>query len=189
MGTRAADALRGSLAVAFWSSRWAAEDLADDEFFWEPVDGCWSIRRHGDARSDGWGTGEWRCEDPWPHPDPPPVTTIGWRLVHLCAWTDVYRDWTFGDAQLALPEMEVPGDAASAVAWLHDAQARFTEAVGGLDDDDLAQLRPAHFGGRLPVQWLAGAIAREHIHHGAEIGVLRDLRRGHARTQPAPLSS
>jgi hypothetical protein len=188
MGKQVADALRGALGVAFASSRWQVENLTDDEYFWEPVSECWAVRKREDAATQGWGTGEWVCEDPWPHPDPPPVTNIGWRLVHLCAWTDVYRDWTFGDAKLALPDMEVPSSAGAAVQWLHDAQRRFSLAVRGLDDADLTQLRPAHFGGELPVQWLVGAIAREHTHHGAEIGVLRDLRRGVARSNGPAVS-
>ncbi len=100
----------------------------------------------------------------------------------------MYRDWTFDAAQLARPQLEVPGDAAHALAWWHRAQDELSAAVARLDDDDLPQLRPAHFGVDLPVQYLVGAIAREHTHHGAEIGVLRDLRRGHARTQPSPPS-
>jgi hypothetical protein len=39
----------------------------------------------------------------------------------------------------------------------------------------------------LPSRRLVLGIAVEHIHHGAEIGLLRDLRRGHARVQPPPI--
>ena len=50
--------------------------LTDDEFFWEPVPHCWTVRRDG--------RGHWAPDYPEPpHPEPPPFTTIGWRLVHV----------------------------------------------------------------------------------------------------------
>lgn len=52
--------------------------LADEEYFWEPVSGCWSLRPGPDRTwplDGGEGAG--------PEPDPAPVTTIVWRLGHL----------------------------------------------------------------------------------------------------------
>src|SRR5918997_1403799 len=49
--------------------------LTDDEYFWEPVPGCWSVRRRDD--------GTWSMDWEWPTPTPPPVTTIAWRLAHM----------------------------------------------------------------------------------------------------------
>ena len=89
--------LRTQLQRAFHAALGDVEGLDDGEYFWEPVTGCWSVRRRGEAER-GWGTGEWVCEDVWPPPAPLPVTTIAWRLVHLCAWTDVYRSYAFEDA-------------------------------------------------------------------------------------------
>lgn len=165
---------------AFDSSCRLTEGLTDDEYFWEPVPSCWSVRPR-DRAGPGWGVGYWVCEDPWPHPDPPPVTTIAWRLVHLCAWTDVYRDWTFGVARLRLPSLEVPGSAQAARQWLERAQDAFAAEVSKLVDADLEEPRPWHAGGMLPIGQLVEGIAVEHVHHGAEIGLLRDLHRGHAR--------
>lgn len=180
---QAAQALRDLVDRAFQSARWLVEGVSDDEFFWEPTPGCWSIRPR-ELAPVGWGTGSWICEDGWPPPDPVPVTTIGWRIVHLAAWTDIYRDWTWHDAALALADLEVPGTAAEALGWLHRSQGEFGEELDRLQDDDLLVERPAHYGGEVPVGSLVRGIAFEHIHHGAEIGVLRDLRRGHGRVQP-----
>ena len=47
------------------------EGLTDEEYFWEPVEGCWSLRRGADGR--------WRL-DHGPEREPAPVTTIAWRL-------------------------------------------------------------------------------------------------------------
>jgi hypothetical protein len=62
--------------------------LTDGEYLWEPVPGCWSIRRRaagpGPAAAFLVGAGEWgRDSAPFPHPWPPPFTTLAWRLGHL----------------------------------------------------------------------------------------------------------
>src|SRR5215471_17082945 len=76
---RGMDAAAGSLITAFdyvWgrvTGRLAG--LTDEEYFWEPVAGCWSLRQGDGGRwqLDGGGGGG-------PAPDPVPVTTIAWRL-------------------------------------------------------------------------------------------------------------
>jgi hypothetical protein len=181
----AVQVLDAVLAKSFDSLRWLLEDIGDDDCFWEPGDPCWSVRRREDA-TVGWGTGAWVCEDRWPPPDPLPLTTIAWRMAHLAAWTDIYRNWTFEDQTLGLLDFDVPGTRDGLAAWLFAGQDRFRAEVATLDDTQLGELRPAHWGDLVPTHDLVSAIAVEHIHHGAEIGLLRDLRRGHARVQPPP---
>jgi len=55
--------------------------LTDEEYFWEPVAGCWSLRQDEQSRwrLDGGGGGG-------PAPDPVPVTIIAWRPGHLGGW-------------------------------------------------------------------------------------------------------
>jgi hypothetical protein len=182
----AKDLLRSVVRKAFDNVRWLLEDVDDHDCFWEPTSPCWSVRRRSVA-GPGWGTGDWVCEDAWPPPDPLPVTSIAWRMAHLAAWTDIYRNWTFEDQTLGLARLEVPGSRDGLAAWVRSAQDRFSECVDALADPDLAELRPAHYGPHLPIFRLVSGIAVEHIHHGAEIGLLRDLRRGHARVQPPPV--
>ena len=112
------------------------------------------------------------------------MTTIGWRVVHLAAWTDIYRCWTFSDERRTLLDAEVPGDAAAGLAWLYEAQDQFMSAVDTLDDVSVFESRPAHWGASLPAVSLITTMLTEHVHHIAEIGVLRDLHRGHALTRP-----
>ena len=45
------------------------DTLTDEEYLWEPVPGCWSIRPTGPG-----GRGE--IEQVWPDPQPAPVTMI-----------------------------------------------------------------------------------------------------------------
>jgi hypothetical protein len=74
---------------------------------------------------------------------------------------------------------------------LRRVQDEFASAVSGLRNQDLLRLRPVHWGAELPVGALVWQIAMEHLHHSAEIGVLRDLCRGAARTDwwPEPVAS
>src|SRR3954462_708556 len=66
--------------------------LGDEEYFWEPVAGCWSLRQVGDGRwqLDGDGGGG-------PDPDPLPVTTIAWRLGHIGGTLAGFARMRFGD--------------------------------------------------------------------------------------------
>jgi hypothetical protein len=175
--------LQRQLAHAFAASRWQVEGLSDDEYFWEPHAGSWSVRRRGTAPSpQPSGRGEWVIDGEWPLSGPPPLTTIAWRLVHLAAWTAVYADWTFATATRSYDDVEVPGRARDAVLLLHRVQDEFASAVTSLSDHELTEMRPVHWGEHLPVATLVWQIAVEHLHHSAEIGVLRDLRRGSGRS-------
>ena len=74
------------------------DGLTDEEYFWEPVRGCWSIRpRDKSAAPISEDSGEWAMDFASPDPVPAPVTTIAWRLAHIivsCLGCRV--DWYFG---------------------------------------------------------------------------------------------
>ncbi len=56
--------------------------IEDAEYFWEPVAGCWSVRRRSEAVTKlANGRGEWVCDHDLPDPDPAPLKTIAWRLI------------------------------------------------------------------------------------------------------------
>jgi DinB family protein len=182
----AADVLKVQLRHAWLDSRRVLEDLTEDEYLWEPASPCWSVRRRGSSVR-GWGSGEFVCEDAWPPPDPLPTTTIAWRVIHLAAWTNIYWQFAFGDTRPDLNEFDVPGDFSAGLAWLYGAQDDFIATVAGLSDESAFEPRPAHWGESVPVVRLVTTMLTEHVHHIAEIGVLRDLRRGHALSR-LPLS-
>ena len=69
--------------------------LTDDEYFWEPVPGCWTIHRDE--------TGAWISDYAQPDPDPAPFTTLGWRLVHVADCKVMYHEWAFGPRKLTFP--------------------------------------------------------------------------------------
>src|SRR2546423_958933 len=51
------------------------EDLGDEEYFWEPAPGAWSVRPGGDGRL--------HMQFGLVFDEVPPVTTIAWRLTHI----------------------------------------------------------------------------------------------------------
>lgn len=179
----AAEVVKRQLRHAWIYSRGVLQDLDEDEYFWEPTALCWSVRRRS-PDTYGWGKGEFVCEDAFPAPEPLPATTIAWRAVHLAAWTDIYRTWAFADGRPTLLEAEVPGTATGGLSWLYEAQDRFMSAVDTLDDVSVFELRAVPSGKSVPAVNLVTTMLIEHVHHIAEIGVLRDLHRGHARTRP-----
>jgi hypothetical protein len=183
----AADVVKVQLRHAWLDARRVLDGVTEAEYFSEPASPCWSVRRR-ESSVRGWGSGEFVCEDAWPPPDPLPITTIAWRVIHLAAWTDIYREFAFDGKQPDLNDADVPGDIGAALAWLYRAQDQFIDAVDRLTDESVFEPRPAHWGELVPLVRLVTTMLTEHVHHIAEIGVLRDLRRGHALSQPPPPS-
>ena len=64
--------------------------LTDDEYLWQPVQGCWSVRPRSEQRTppNRWlPDGEWGLDLDYPDPVPSPFTTIAWRMTHLIGST------------------------------------------------------------------------------------------------------
>src|SRR5215218_2263792 len=61
------------------------DGLTDEQYLWEPVPGMWSVRRRADATTPmAAGTGDTVIDYELPEPLPPPLTSIAWRLGHIC---------------------------------------------------------------------------------------------------------
>jgi hypothetical protein len=157
------------------------EGLGDDEYFWEPVAGCWNVRHVGEGTAPVQaGSGEFRCDYAFPEPDPPPVTTIAWRLAHIIVGVLGERNHShFGGPEISYDSFAYAGTAAEALQQLDDGYAGWSAGVLGLDEESMARaVGPAEgpFAER-PMSELVLHINREMIHHGAEIALLRDLYR------------
>jgi len=64
------------------------DGLTDDEYFWEPVTGCWSVRPCDRAAAkEVAGSGEFVLEFAFPEPRPAPVTTIAWLPRSHTPWS------------------------------------------------------------------------------------------------------
>lgn len=157
------------------------EGLTDDEYFWEPVPGAWSIRPRAEARTAmAAGGGELVADFEFPEPVPAPVTTIAWRLGHVIVGVFGARNAShFGGPAMEYSSMDWPSTAEAALALLDDTYARWTKGVSRLDDAGLAAPVGEAEGdfAEFPYSALVLHINREAIHHMAEVAVLRDLYR------------
>ncbi len=155
--------------------------LTDDEYRWEPVPGMWSVRPRGTSPAPAsLGNGAFTQDFAWPQPDPPPVTTIAWRLCHLLVGVFGTRVAAhFGGDPVRYDTYDYPGDADTALARLDAAYAAWNAGVRALTLDDLARpCGPAEGPyAEYPMAALVLHINREAIHHGAEVALLRDLYR------------
>ncbi|MEV1171556.1 DinB family protein [Nonomuraea sp. NPDC049784] len=149
------------------------EGLTDEEYLWEPVSECWTVCRGED--------GSYEADGARLPPEPPPFTTLAWRVTHLIDVLQAERTATwFGhrpSPQDGLPG--VPGSAADALRALEHAYDVWRRRLAGLSEDDLVSPMGPIAGPYAEQDGTAFAlhILDELIHHGAEIGVVRDLYR------------
>lgn len=146
------------------------EGLDDDEYLWEPVPFCWSVRL-----SD---SGAWEAERTRPAPEPAPFTTIAWRTWHIgneCLAQ--FSELLFGESPLEIEQQQWYPTADEALGAMEQAWSGFSAGYHSLDDEQMAEKLGPEWG-----QWSesnrADAIlhvADEVIHHGAEVSLLRDL--------------
>lgn len=152
--------------------------LTDDEYLWEPASGCWSVRPTGGGRF----TIDWVR----PEPQPPPVTTIAWRLCHIGSGLMLRVNHHFGDRSLTMAAIDWPGTAAGGLAFAEEAYTGWCAGLDGIDEVVLtrrSQGPPGTLDGQFPFADVILHVNRELIQHGAEIALLRDLYR--ARGEPA----
>ena len=157
------------------------DGLTDDEYFWEPVPGCWTLR----PAPGGGFVGDWAE----PAPDPPPVTTIAWRLTHII-WVIGEHGLTpvafhGGKADWHDPSV-YPGSAADALGHFDRAAEVWRGELAAVSEDRLWQPMGPEAG---PFADASSAAFVEHIHdelihHGAEVALLRDLYRARPRARP-----
>jgi hypothetical protein len=163
--------LLGLSEYVFNRTRRRLEGLTDDEYLWEPVAGCWSVRV---------GSGENLAVDLEPGVQQGSFTTIAWRTWHLILCYGAARNeiWLRGSDDGAEEARCLPqATAAGAVGALDAANQWWQALLEGLTEaglaDDLGPIAGPYS------QSSRGSFVLhqldEQIHHGAEIGVLRDL--------------
>lgn len=124
------------------------------------------------------GSGEFTIDFELPEPEPPPVTTIAWRMAHIIVGIFGERAAShFGGPSVDYPSFGYAGTAAEGLAQLDEGYRRWREGVRGLGAEGLGQPCGEAEGpfAERPLGELILHINREAIHHGAEICLLRDL--------------
>ncbi|MEV4440163.1 DinB family protein [Streptomyces sp. NPDC049577] len=187
---RLADRMTGPVTDSGDGTDTPVGPLTDEEYFWEPVPGCWSVRRRVDGPGPRAallaGSGDWgRDGASYPHPWPPPFTTIAWRLSHLSEMLALRADHTAGGHALTRDDYPVSGDAAGAVAAFDAGAAAWRKALLSADDDALDTVGyctyPHGSDPEQPFITIVWWVNQELLHHGAEIALLRDLYRARPR--------
>jgi hypothetical protein len=141
--------------------------VTDEEFMWEPVPGCWTVRQLE--------TGRWLPDYLDKPGEPPPFTTLGWRILHLASCKLMYHEYAFGPGRLSWDELDYPHSAAAAVEWLSEGHERLRSTLDSLKDEDLDTMRLTNWGEKWPTWRIFWTMISHDLHHGAEIGCLRDL--------------
>ncbi len=158
--------------------------LGDDEYLWEPVPGMWSLRRRGESVAPlQVGAGDVVVEFAMPEPDPPPVTTIAWRMGHLSLVFGERAANHFGDGGVSYATVDWPLTAAGGLDLLDHWYAQWMDGVRALDATALAAPCGPHEGpfAESPFAALVVHVNREAMHHAAELLLLRDLYRNRTR--------
>jgi hypothetical protein len=142
------------------------DGLTHDEYFWEPVPGCWTVQPNG------------AIDFAYPPPQPEPFTTIAWRLAHVIVGVFAMRNHNhFGGPPADYQSWSYARDAGTALTQLDEEYHRWITGVQALTDEDLGRpCGPAE--GPYAEHSMAELVLhinREVIHHGAEIACLRDL--------------
>lgn len=144
------------------------DGLTTSEYLWEPVAETWSVRAGEGAvpRVDGAGERD---------VDPPPVTTIAWRLWHIAI--DCLDDYTRrfrGDTTDASARWTLDPD--EAIEMLQEKWIAYRGVV--VDRDWWEELGTTwESWSRHSTADMAMHASNELVHHAAEIALLRDLYR------------
>ncbi|MEE2033315.1 DinB family protein [Rhodococcus chondri] len=169
-------ALRDQLA---YPVRSRLEGLTDDEYFWEPAPGCWSVRPRGTGTAPVQaGSGAMTIDFAMPEPGPPPFTTIAWRLGHVIVGVLAMRNAAhFGRTPTDYMSFEYAATADDALIQLDTELATWLAGVESLGEAGLARPCGEAEGpyAEYPLAALVLHINRELIHHLSEVCLLRDL--------------
>ena len=141
--------------------------LTDDEFFWQPAADAWTIYEDR--------PGHWTYHYAIPDPEPAPLTTIGWQVVHIATTKLMYHEWAYGAARLTFPDLEIPHDAKSAIGLLEDGHRLLQHDLAAEMEADLDHPRKTNWGDMWPASRIFTAMTDHDALHAGMIGCLRDL--------------
>jgi DinB superfamily len=171
------NSIRESITGAFdevWRrTRGRLDGLTDAEYLWEPLSDGWTLRPDagGRWRIDGEGGGG-------PAPDPVPVATLAWRIGHVGLMFADFGHRLFHGLDITLDDVEFSGTAAGGLEFLETTyRDHWRDPLDAMTDERWWEPSgPAFFGyAGHPVIDVVLHVLDEFTHHGAELGVLRDL--------------
>ena len=162
--------------AALWDRRLTG--MTDEEYFWSPVPGAWSIHPRGTSTAPiQGGAGDFTIDFAFPEPDPAPFTTIAWRLGHVIVGVLAARNAAhFGAPPASYESWEYAGTAEEALVQLNTQLDTWLDGVAWLGQEGLAvPVGEAEPYPEAAMAVLVLHINRELIHHLSEVCLLRDL--------------
>ena len=102
--------------------------------------------------------------------------------MHLAECKVMYHEYAFGPASLIWPEIDSAHTAADAIAELERGQRCSSTRSAALTDADLDAGRMTNWGEEWPTWRVLWTMIDHDLHHGGEIGALRDLYRERTMT-------
>ena len=173
MGSVATSVAQTELLMFYdeWSRRYQdrLRGLTQAEYDWEPVPGAWSVRTTPDGA---------QVERVEPDPDPPPVTTIAWRMWHIAIeCLEGYAARVFGTTATDLEDRAFTLDVDEAIDITARAAGGFRAALVAQGPDWLFEQLGPTYGPYAEATYLGLTlhVIDELVHHGAEVALLRDL--------------
>jgi hypothetical protein len=163
-----------SLTPFYERFRWRVEDLTDEEYLWEPVDGCLTVRPDETGAYITGGPPSWG-----------PVTTIAWRICHIGDFLREERNWRWLGREPDQLDRDIrhPMTAAGGLEYVDASWSAWQRLMASLTPAEMWEpVGPV--GGRYGDGERIGFVIHimdELIHHAAEVGVMRDLYAAMAR--------
>lgn len=159
--------LTDSMERAYGRLRDRLQGLTEEEFSWRPIPDCWTIHQDEEGR--------WTYDYAIPEPDPAPLTTIAWQVVHVGLCKVMYHEWAFGAARMTWEEVQTPGTVTGTIAVLDQGQALLLEALRARSEAGLDEMVMTNWGDRWPAWRIFMVLADHDALHGGIVGSLRDL--------------
>ncbi|PMR62457.1 damage-inducible protein DinB [Verrucosispora sp. ts21] len=169
MSSSRRDLLRWQFDLTWLLFDYHLQRLTPEQFRWEPVAHCWTVRR--DA------AGRWVPDWADTEPDPVPVPTVAWLTWHIGWWWGVALDHLQGRPPRERTEIHWPGDGTPTIEWLDELRTQWHDVLNRLTDADLDQVAPFPwpYDPEHTVAHLLAWVNAELMKNAAEIGQLRLL--------------
>ena len=183
------------LFIEMFTLNRAWSDLSQDEFFWEPVAGSWSVRRRNECRTPNpFGKGDWVVDfdaGVVEGKSVEPLTTIAWLFWHVGSMPGRAAELDFlGGTESAESGWTAPylgnhpvfSSSSDAVDAMRTGWRALDRAIRASTDKGLDQATrfwgyPGYPGPPAQGYQVIASILNEISHHGTQVCMLRDLYR------------
>jgi len=112
-------------------------------------------------------------------------------LKHAAGWSHVYRSHAFDPHPQRWEQLDWPHGLRDTIiiseqylrdviSWFDEAHRLWMTGLAQIQEDQLDELRPLHWGKRAPLHEIVTIIASHHVYHAGELNQLLSICRGEA---------